>query len=216
MRDKITAAVINFQTPDLLDTAVRSFIRVYPDILVLIIDNGSDDESVDLIRQLESEFSSRVTTIYNGKNIFHGPAMDMAVKKVESEFVYLFDSDTVTVRSNFLEMMLEILTRDTRSFACGKRVTVNKRGFLSTGGIPVPVSAYMLIRRAMYLQLSPFEHHGLPVLKCCTEAARKGWRVSPFAVDEYVEHKGRGTVQNFGYGLGWKSRLNYLLNKVGL
>jgi len=214
--DQITAAVINFQTPDLLDIAVRSFFRVYPEIPMLVIDNGSQDDSVDRIRKLESEFSPRLTAIYNESNVFHGPAMEQAMKAAESEFVYLFDSDTVTVQGGFLEKMMELLNSEARSFACGKRVTVNKRGFLSTGGVPVPVSAFMLVRTSMYIQLSPFEHHGLPVLKCCTEAARKGWRISPFAVDEYVEHKGRGTAEKFGYGLGWKSRLNYLLNRFGL
>jgi GT2 family glycosyltransferase len=216
MQDQITAAVINFQTPDLLEIAVRSFNRVYPEVPLLIIDNGSKDDSVDRLKKLSSEIGPVITELFNEENVFHGPAMDQAMKTATSEYVYIFDSDTVTLDGGFLEEMLEILSSEPRSLAIGKRVSVNKRGFLSTGGIPVPVSAYMLLRKSLYMQLSPFEHHGLPVLKCCTEAARKGWRISPFDIDSYVRHDGRGTAKKFGYGLGWKSRVNYLLNRLGL
>ena len=138
------------------------------------------------------------------------------MKLATTPLVYIFDSDTETKEAGFLEKMIQLSRADQRSFAIGKRVTVNKRGFVSAGGIPVPLSAYMVIRREMYVQLSPFNHHGLPVLQCCTEAARRGWRVSNFPIDEYVDHLGRGTAEKFGYGLGWKSRLSFFLNKLGI
>lgn len=215
MQDLITAAVINFQTPDLLETAVRSFSQFYPDLSLLIIDNGSRDDSVQRIRQLESEFSPRITVLLNDENRFHGPAMNQIMQSIKTPFAYIFDSDTKTFAGGFLENLVGLLIEGQRNFAAGERVTVNKRGFVANGGIPVPVSAYMLIQREMYLQLAPFEHHGLPVLACCTDAARRGWRVAPYRMEAYVEHIGRGTAREFGYSLGWKSRINYLLNRLG-
>ncbi|MCH8276573.1 MAG: hypothetical protein IIA50_03400 [Bacteroidetes bacterium] len=74
----------------------------------------------------------------------------------------------------------------------------------------------MLIRKEKYESLAPFEHHGLPVLKNCIDAARNGWRICSYPVEEYVEHFGRGTADRYGYGLGWRSRIDYLLNRLGL
>jgi hypothetical protein len=214
MRDHVTAAVINYQTPEYLEKAVRSFRHFYPDVPLLVVDNGSKESSVQVIQGMEREEGSTVRGVYNEENRFHGPAMDQAITLAETPYVYLLDTDTETRRGGFLEEMISIMETEPRSFAVGKRVTVNKRGFVESGGVPVPVSAYMLIRKAAYVQLPPFEHHGLPVLRCCMEAARKGWRVAVYPVDGYVDHYGRGTADKYGYGLGWRSKLNYILNRI--
>jgi hypothetical protein len=119
--------------------------------------------------------------------------------------------------------MNERMAGDASVYAVGKRIVVDHRGFAAEtaeGGseatIPVPVSAYMLLRRDMYVDLPPFEHHGLPVLKNCVEARERGWRIADFPTDEYVEHLGRGTAERFGYGLGWRSRLDFFLHRLGL
>jgi len=56
----------------------------------------------------------------------------------------------------------------------------------------------------------------LPVLKNCMEAGKKGWNICPFPIADYIEHLGRGTAKKYGYGLGFKSRWDFLLNKLGL
>ena len=64
--------------------------------------------------------------------------------------------------------------------------------------------------------LSPELVHGLPVLHNFRAAARAGYEVVPFPVQDYVRHLGRGTVSRFGYSLGLRSKLDFLLNKLGL
>ncbi len=216
MQEIVTGAVVNYQTPDLLDDAVRSFKKFYPDISLIVVENGSEDDSPERVEKLRAAFPGSITVIRNDVNRYHGPAMDQAIRSCGTPFVYVFDSDTRTINGGFLEAMKQIMTDDSRCYAVGKRVTVNKRGFATPGGIPVPVSAYMLISREKYELITPFEHHGLPVLKNCIEAARKGWRIRSYPVEEYVEHLGRGTAERFGYGLGLRSRFDYLLNRLGL
>ncbi|HCI69806.1 MAG TPA: hypothetical protein DHV30_04090, partial [Balneola sp.] len=94
----ITTVIINFQTPDLLDRAVRSFKRFYPEIPLIIIDNGSKDfgQSKKLIKSFGEEFES-TEGVFLETNIFHGPAMDLAIKEyVNTKYVFFLDSDTVT------------------------------------------------------------------------------------------------------------------------
>jgi len=212
----VSAAVINYQTPDLLETAVRSFRRVYPQVPLLIIDNGSQDDSPARVRRLAADGTPVVTMLLLANNVYHGPAMHRAMTHLNTPYIYLFDSDTETRKGGFLEQMVDLLNRDAQGYGAGHIVQVNKRGFRSDRGVPVPASAYMLLRRAHYLELPPFIHHGLPVLQNCTAAAARGLRLYPFSIETYVTHFGRGTAERYGYGLGLRSRLDYLLNKLGL
>ena len=217
LAETVAAAVVNFQTPDLLETAVRSFHRAYPQVPLLIVDNGSEDDSPARIEALRRTLGGSVEALFLERNIYHGPAMHRAMVHLQAPYVYLFDSDTETRRTGFLEPLVAALDEAPDHYGAGRVVTVNRRGFADPKGpIPVPASAYMMLRRALYLQLPPFIHHGLPVLQNCAAAARQGYRLVDVPVEDYVTHFGRGTAERYGYGLGLRSRLDYLLNRLGL
>lgn len=207
--------IINYQTPDLLRQAVTSFRTCYPEERLELIDNGSNDDSVQVLEELASLYPESTSVTVHPKNLFHGPAMHRALLDADAEHVFILDSDTVTRKSRFLERMSKVLDDQGDVYAVGQVARVDRRGFATEEGNPVPVSAHMMIRRRMYLELPPFEHHGLPVLRNCLEAGKRGWRISEFPIQEYVDHLGRGTAERFGYGLGWKSRLDYLLHRLG-
>jgi glycosyltransferase involved in cell wall biosynthesis len=216
MENSVSVVVVNYQTPDLLEKAVTSFAALYPDIPICIVDNGSKGDSPERCEALRSHFPETVRLIRNESNVFHGPAMDQAIHAVSSPFVFILDSDTVSHTGGFLEEMIDMIESDSNCYTVGQEVTVSRRGFARAGGLSVPVSAFLLLRREMYLQLPPFEHHGLPVLKNCTAAAARGWRICSYPIERYIDHIGRGTAKKYGYGLGFRSRLDYLLNRLGL
>jgi len=216
MDKRIAAAIINFQTPDLLEVAVRSFIRHYPAVQLLIIDNGSKDRSPLLVEQLQKEHGDFLATLFLEENIYHGPAMHLAMERLDSTYVFLLDSDTETTRGGFLELMAAQMEASEYCYGIGQVVHVNKRGFAVEDGIPVLSSAHMLLKRAVYQELPPFIHHGLPTLYNFKAAAKAGYSVQSFPIQEYVKHFGRGTAARFGYGLGLRSRLDFLLNKIGI
>jgi hypothetical protein len=223
------AFTVNFQTPDLLEAAVRTFREHYPEVPLLVIDNGSqDDESPTLVLRLASDDPHTQAWLLE-ENVYHGPAMDRAVQRLAllhptRPFVYAFDSDTETRRGGFLEAMAAQLTGE-RTYATGQRVLVDKRGFALPSGaserkrrraIPVVASYHMMLRADHYAAPPPFVHHGLPVLANFREAARRELEVLDYPVQDAVHHLGRGTAARYGYGLGWKSRLDYLLHRLGV
>jgi glycosyltransferase involved in cell wall biosynthesis len=215
MNALVSAAVINYQTPDLLETAVRSFHSVYPDVPLLIVDNGSRDDSPTTVRRLEDELGNPVRACLLEENRYHGPAMHYALGQLEAPYVYIFDSDTETRRAGFLEAMSEELAVSNRRYGAGCVVTVDWRGFAAPSGISVLASAHMLLRRDIYRTLPPFVHHGLPALENFRVAAERGYELVPFPIEDYVHHLGRGTARRYGYGLGLRSRIDYLLHRMG-
>jgi GT2 family glycosyltransferase len=211
---EVLVAIVHYQTPDLLEQAIASFRAVDTETPLLVVDNGSSDGSEEFVRSLPQRFEG-VRTRMLGANIFHGPAMDLVLQEASEDLVFFLDSDTITRRGGFLKPLADLALRKD-VLAAGQVAFVDKRGFAAEAGTPVPVSAFMMINTRQYLNLPPFEHHGLPVLTTCAEAARRGLEISAFPVHDYVEHLGRGTAERFGYGLGLKSRMAFLLHKLGL
>jgi len=213
----VTAVIINFQTPELLKDAVFSFKKAYPVVKTIIFDNGSKDDSDTVIRSCIDRYPDSVTAHFERKNIFHGPAMHKALTSlVTSDYCFFLDSDTLTKRNGFLEKGVEMLAADKRNYALGQIVTCNKRGFKDPDGIPVVLTPYLLMKIAPYQKFSPFIHHGQPVLFNFKQAQAQNYSLIDFPMKDYIDHKWRGTATKYGYKLGLRGKIDYLLNKLGL
>jgi GT2 family glycosyltransferase len=206
---------INFQTPDLLEVAIESFRKFYPTTPLLLVDNGSKDASTEKIQQLEKKYSGCTRSLLIEKNIFHGPAMHRAIDTLSDEHVFFLDSDTETRQGGFLEKMAAEFTSE-KVYGVGRIDTVNKRGFHSEEGTPIILSPYMLLRRKLYREFPPFEHRGMPTLRNFAAAQQHGYVLKSFPVEKYVAHFGRGTASRYGYKLGIRGKVDYVLNKLGL
>lgn len=215
MLNQLTAAMIHFQTPDLLTGAVESFRSFYPKVPLVIFDNGSRDGSRPVVESMAARFPEVTRTVFSERNIFHGPAMDWVMKNTESSLVFFLDTDVQVLKGGFLEPMAGSFA-DLSVYGAGRLNTVNKRGFTSPSGTRIVLTPYMMIRREYYLQLPPFEHHGMPTLANFSAAAEKGYRFHDFPIDDYIRHFGRGTAGRYGYQLGMKGRWSFLMNKLGL
>jgi hypothetical protein len=74
----------------------------------------------------------------------------------------------------------------------------------------------MMIRARDYHLFPPFEHHGLPAMKHFSGAVARGYDLANFPIQQYVHHLGGGTARRYGYGLGLRSKVEFLLNKLGM
>jgi len=215
----VTAVVINFRTPDLTRRAVDSFRSFYPALPLLLVDNGSEDESGRTLEQLRALVPGKPTLVLNRSNRHHGPALDQALRTVETPFVLFLDSDCEVVQGGFVEAMLARAMEDPRNYIVGKKIFMNDRGFdvaEEPGAHPYIRPICMLVRRELYLGLPPFERHGAPCLANMQAARTTGFGLIHFPVEEFVRHEGRGTASRHGYRLAWRGRLNHLMNKIGL
>jgi GT2 family glycosyltransferase len=213
----ISTVIVNYRTPELLETAATSFRKFYPDVELVIVDNGSNDRSLDVIEALVKSNPMKTKSIMLDKNYFHGPAMDRAMRSVDKEIVFFLDTDIEVKRGGFIELMLQEFNREEKVYGVGRIDRVNKRGFATEdGAITILLSPYMMLRRKKYFDLPPFKHHGMPTLDNFSAAESKGYLLERFDIANYIEHYGRGTASKFGYSLGLRGKLDFLLNKVGL
>lgn len=237
----VTTLIIHYRTPDLLQVAVDSFRAAYPQVPVLIVDNGSvpagegpgrpgsaasaasltqgaQDPTTALLERLERDTPAPLLRIHREpRNIYHGPALDMALRGwIQTPYTFILDSDTETRRPGFLEEMIARLQEDPSHYAIGRPEAVNDRGFKDPAGQPILLTPYLLIKTGMYPNFPPFQHHGQPTLRHFRAAVGAGHRLLEYPIETYIDHLWRGTASRFGYGLGWRGKLDYLLNKFGL
>jgi glycosyltransferase involved in cell wall biosynthesis len=214
----VTVVIINFRTTDLTRFAVTSLRTYYPDIPLLLIDNGSHDDSMQALQELQQLIPQHTDVLINATNIHHGPAMDLALRTVRTPYALFIDSDCKILKGDFVELMVSLGDQQPSHYAVGKRIYMNKRGFdvPEDTGIPYIRPICMLIRRELYLTLPEFKRHGAPCLENMAMAVRRGYTLVDFPVSEYVFHASRGTSNRHGYNLGARGKLNHFLNKLGL
>ncbi|MBI1805973.1 MAG: glycosyltransferase [Ignavibacteria bacterium] len=186
---------------------------------LLLIDNGSHGESISKVKKLQEEIPEHTTVLFNDRNIHHGPAMDQALHQLASPNILLLDSDCEVRDGGFIEAMTALLSQYGESYIIGKRIFMNRRGFdveESANAIPYIRPMCMMVRREYYLTLPKFQKHGTTCLENMKAAVQRGFVLLHFPIEDYIHHEGRGTAGKFGYQLGWRGKLNYLLNRFGI
>jgi glycosyltransferase involved in cell wall biosynthesis len=222
--DRITAVVVNYRTLELTRACVESLLARYPDLTVILIDNGSGDESSRYVGRL-GETMSNVRAVLNPRNLYHGPALDQGVRLARTDYVFTLDSDCEILLGGFLEEMLSHF-EDPSTYAVGGLRYKNRFGFTygygetqepeKRGRVPYIHPYAMLLDRKKYLGLRPFIHHGAPCIRNMEDAQRAGYRVAHFPIGDFVLHRMEGTSSSHGYGfrLAVKQRFEYYLNMV--
>jgi len=211
----VTMLTVNYRTADLTKRCVTSFLTQYPQVKLILIDNGSGDDSTSYIRDMAAG-NPNISAILNQDNRFHGPALDQGIRASNTRFVFTLDSDCEVKTGGFLEPMMRLFG-DPSLYAVGRLMLMDQFGFrlppASEKGIRYIHPSAMLLDRSKYSRLVPFRHHGSPCLSNMRQAIRVGFTVSDFPVMEFISHDWRGTAGKYGYGLG---PMTYLQSLVSL
>lgn len=216
--DDVRVVIVHYRTPDLLEQSVASLRLHYPGIALTIVDNGSTEETRHVLEQICSRDPECTEGIVVEENEGHGPGMDRAIQHAEETYLFCLDSDTIVRKGGFIEKMIPLFV-DESVYGVGRVVRLDQRGFNSNvvghETIAALDPAFMLLRRSHYLKLEPFRHHGSPVVHNFRSAESAGMRLVPFDIASSIDHLHRGTVNRHGYGLGIRSKIDFLLHKLG-
>lgn len=111
LRRGVTVAIVNWNSVDLLREVLGAIERFAHDaserVEVLVVDNGSTDGSRAFLRSARKR--RRLRAILLPRNVFHGPAMDLAFLMSSTEFVVALDVDAFPISERWLDVLLEPL-----------------------------------------------------------------------------------------------------------
>jgi glycosyltransferase involved in cell wall biosynthesis len=220
----VTVLIVNYRTLAVTRHCVETLLERYPDVALLLIDNGSADPSTDYLRELAARLNN-VEVILNQRNRYHGPALDQGLRHCTTPYVFTLDSDCEIRQGGFLEAM-RALFEDPLLYAVGELRYKSRYGYTFGYGegarrgrrkrIPYIHPWGMLLDRLKYLTLAPFIHHGSPCLPNMRDADARGYQFRDFPMWDFIEHFGRGTSSRHGYGIwaGGKQKLAFYLEKL--
>jgi N-acetylglucosaminyl-diphospho-decaprenol L-rhamnosyltransferase len=92
---EVTPIIVNYRTADLTQGAVRSCLTEPEVEEVIVIDNGSDDESADVLS--DAFRGQNVRVLENEDNVGFATANNKGIGKAKTEFVFLLNSDAFLV-----------------------------------------------------------------------------------------------------------------------
>ena len=112
-RPGVTIAIVNWNSMDLLHDVLDAIERYGGPSRgvreVLVIDNGSEDGSREFLRTCRAQ--GRVRALLLRRNIYHGPAMDLAFLLARTEYVVALDVDAFPVADGWLDTLLGPIER---------------------------------------------------------------------------------------------------------
>ncbi len=184
----ITIVIPNYKNLEAVREAVQSVRRFYPDLSMIVVDDGSADASTGYIESLNREPNTRALLL--DINIGHGAALHKAIQLVETPLFFTMDTDIIVRQGGFLERM-ETRLREANLYGVGIIYKRDQRSQYLT-------CVASLYSKACYDELPPFEHHGDPMAKNMAAALAEGYRVECFPIFDYLSHEEAGTRKDYG------------------
>ncbi len=166
-RPPVTAIVLNYNGAELLDVVMPSLQRqTYPHLDVMVVDNGSTDESVAIVRDRWPE--ARVVEI--PENVGVARALNAGIMESETELIALLNNDIELEPDWLEELVAALLQHPTAASASGKLLRFDRRDLIDAAGDGMRWSSAAFNRGAGQPDQGQFDTPE-PVLSACAGAA---------------------------------------------
>ena len=115
---KVTIIIPNYNGIKFIKDCIESLrVQTYKNFEILVVDNGSKDESVDYLRDLESyESNLNIKAIYLDENLGFAGGVNVGLAACDSKYVILLNNDT-EVFPDYVEMLVDTIEKSDRIFA---------------------------------------------------------------------------------------------------
>jgi len=198
--NSITAICVCYRTKDLVQTAIESFRKFYPDMPLIVVDNSAREGKCTRYLREFVNADEKTMHLLMGENVGHGPGMDYALKAIKTEWAYIFDSDTEMIKGGLVEFA-ELAIKDKIILAVGHLQLVSASGLGNEQrkqkvNIPYVHPAVCFINRLVYAGFPPFKYHGAPCIDTYARVHKTGQSkqlLLDIPVNQFVKHGWRGT-----------------------
>lgn len=132
-KPKISIIILNHNRCEYLDRSIRSCISqqiIDKDIEILIVDDGSSDNSISIMNYFKDNYLSDIKIYKLKKNMGPGYCSNLAVKKSKGDYIIRVDSDDY-ISKIAIEIMSNILIHnDNLAYVYGDLIRVDDVGRL--------------------------------------------------------------------------------------
>jgi GT2 family glycosyltransferase len=164
--------IVNWNTCRLLLNCLRSIQETVTGFTyeMIIVDNGSDDESVQEVRK---QFGSQVILIENKQNLGFARANNQAIHIAQGTYLVLLNSDTV-LKEGCINALISFLAATPFAAMAGPRM-LNSDGTLQNSYDNFPTLVTELLNKSLLRVLFPSKYSG-----------KNPAATSPFEVDSLI------------------------------
>lgn len=152
----VSAVVLSFNSKRYIETCVRSLVSSCDDLRlegeIHVVENGSVDGSVEILKGLQAEFGSRLSVTYLPENTGTTRSRNLALRRARGQSVLILDSDAY-MNAAALEAMIDYQR------AHPKAGLVAPRLIYPSGRFQMSVDAFPTVSRKVqrYLSLRELE-----------------------------------------------------------
>ena len=166
---EVAIVTVTHNSAQVLERLLSSVRRHLPDARVIVVDSGSEDESLSLARS-----APHVLTIEAGSNVGFGAACNLGIAEANEEVTILLNPDVELIDDSLLSLAIEAARREDRLFA---PLVLNPDGSRQDTVHPAPGSAPELVRSVVPPALAPRGAAKALAPWVSSEPERVGWAV---------------------------------------
>lgn len=128
---KVAVVILNWNGKDILKTFLPSVINYSKEAELIIVDNGSTDNSILFLK----EEYSQIRIIDNKQNYGFAEGYNKGLKEIEADYYVLLNSD-VEVTPSWISPIIELMENDTQIACCQPKLLsyLEKNKFEYAGG----------------------------------------------------------------------------------
>lgn len=229
----VSVVVLNWNGGELLKKCLESLQKntEYPDYEVIVVDNGSEDGSQELVRK---DFPD-IRLIENEKNLGFAKGNNRGIKAGEGEYIFLLNNDT-EVTKGWLTELVKVAASDPAIGIVGCRLEYpdgevqHAGGYVTSAGIAkhytsggqreveYVTGAALLIKKGVIEEIGYLDEKFSPFyfeeMDWCFRAKKSGYKIIYSPNAEIVHHESfsmKKRANNFVYFVKNKNRIRLML-----
>jgi GT2 family glycosyltransferase len=194
----ISTIILNWNGKEYLNSCIQSVKKqTYPNIEIILVDNASEDDSVETIKNLFSD----LRLIINPENIGYGGGNNRGIREAKGSYIFVLNSDTV-IEKDCLELLWKCIETDQKMGVTTPKILLyDRRDTIDAAGLTIYLDGLSIGRGRLELQ----EKYG----QC--EEVFSGSGCASLYRKEMLEEIGLFDEDFFAYAedtdLGWRARL---------
>ena len=151
----VSVIIVNWNGRDDLDECLKSLkVSKYKNLEIIVVDNGSTDESMDLVK---NKYKC-VKLIENKENMGFAGGNDVGVKFASGKFIYLLNNDAI-ICENSIASLVQIMEKDPSIGCCGSKIYLeHDRTLINCAGHEVDVVGFLWARGSMEKDKGNYNH----------------------------------------------------------